>query len=431
MLRPAPARDQKNRGGFTLIELLVVIAIIAILVSLIIPAVNNARASANSLKDKSNLKNIGIGLHSFATNDPQERFCTGAYDFRRDGCPDTYGWVADLVNSGAAGAEDLTSPISDLEGSEKLNDLLGADTTDSKDGAPVARLNSGICATFDAASTPPSPERLQKVGQMMEDGYTTNYAASWWLVRSAPKVGKVGGVTIIGDPLPGPDQGKGLKGLSGTLGPLTRTRQENSSIPSSTISWMGVAAAGDDDEAVLIADIPGKLSAGVRLSEAFNDGPARAVDGDSVQLADAPTPLALLDAAAVEAGGIPNGDTVFSNGTTSASPGSPVTTVPFYLQDTRDWFAWGGNGKKKHVNLLQGDGSVIQVQDQNGDGFLNPGFAVGVGSAPDGSSAGAKTRDQLAATVGYTDSTVELSPSVSYSGPTLDSQAIKKEAFED
>ena len=425
MLRPVPAA---RRRGFTLIELLVVIAIIAILVSLIIPAVANARATANSMKDKANLKNIGLGLHSFAANDPAGRYCTGAYDFRRDGCPDTWGWVADLVNSGAASGETLTSPISDLQGSEKLNDLLGADTTDSKDGAPLSRLNSGVCATFaDLDGGTPTPDRLQKVGQMMEDGYTTNYAASWWLVRSAPKIARTASGTIIGNAA-----GGGLKGLSGTAGPLTQTRQENSAIPSNTISWMGVAAPGDDDEAVLIADIPGKLTAGSRLAEAFNDGPARAVAGDSVQLADV-TLVAALETPIKQAGGIPNGDTIFANGTTAASPGEPVTTAPFYLQDTRDWFAWGGNGKKKHVNLLQGDGSVIQVNDQNGDGYLNPGFAVGPGSATDGSggSAGSKTQDQLAATVGYTNSVVELPPSVSYNGPTLDSQALKKEAFED
>ena len=420
MPRPAPARVSKTRGGFTLIELLVVIAIIAILVSLIIPAVNNARASANSLKDKSQLKNIGIGLHSFATNDPQERFCSGAYDFRRDGCPDTYGWVADLVNSGAASGENLTSPISDLEGSEKLNDLLGADTTNAKDGAPVSRLREGICGDFqDLGGSAPTVERIKLVGDMIEDGYTTNYAASWWLVRSGPKVFRTaGGVTQIGNAA-----GGGLKGLSGSLGPLTRPRQENSQIPSSTISWMGVAAAGDDDEAVLIADIPGKLGQGVRLAEAFNDGPARTTTGgDKVQLADPGTTLPDLFNPIEEAGGLPNGDTIFADGSTSASNGASVISSPFFLQDTRDWFAWGGNGKKKHVNLLQGDGSVIQVQDQNGDGFLNPGFAVGGGS---------KGREELAATVGYTDAVVELPPSISYNGPTLDATSIKKTAFED
>ena len=412
MLRPAPARGPLRRGGFTLIELLVVIAIIAILVSLIIPAVNNARAAANSLKDKSNLKNIGIGLHSFATNDPQGRFCTGAYDFRRDGCPDTWGWVADLVNTGAASGEDLTSPISDLGGSEKLNDLLGKNTNDNKDGAPLSRLQDGICGgpnknskddDFSFAdfgpTDPNTAERAALVSQMMEDGYTTNYAASWWLVRSGPKLQPgtaVPTITMTG----------GLKGLSGTLGPLTRVRQENSNLPSSTIPWMGVAASGDTDEAILTLDIPGKLTSGVQLAEAFNDGPAFcSPDGDKVTLMDngagvtVPSVLAPINAL----GGLPNGDVIPSQTI------EETTNLPVYLQDTRDWFCWGGSGKKKHCNILNGDGSVITVTDQNGDGFLNPGFNAYAGDV---------------ATDAYTDGTVELPPSLSWNGPFLNREGL-------
>ena len=39
----------------------------------------------------------------FADKDPQERLCTGASDFRRDGCMDTWGWVADLKNISSPG----------------------------------------------------------------------------------------------------------------------------------------------------------------------------------------------------------------------------------------------------------------------------------------------------------------------------------------
>ena len=68
--------NKHKNTGFTIVELLVVISIIALLIGILVPAVQKARDSAKVTQSKSNIHNVTIALQNYALDHGDRNFST-------------------------------------------------------------------------------------------------------------------------------------------------------------------------------------------------------------------------------------------------------------------------------------------------------------------------------------------------------------------
>ncbi|MCA9270623.1 MAG: DUF1559 domain-containing protein [Planctomycetales bacterium] len=385
-----------KRSGFTLVEMLVVIAIIGILVALLLPALSAAREAARNVQCKANLRQFFVGQATHADNDPQERYCTGAYDGKRDGSVDTVGWVADLVNGEICKPQELLCPSNPNKGSEKLNDYLGTSSINPKEGGNPAMIDTGASVIIEAQTS--GAARAAKVAELLlEKGYGTNYMSTWFHVRTGlvlkSNLPSSGAGSVVVDNT----TSRNFTWITGTstvtvqksrdpiftLGPLSRQVVEGSPYPDSAIPLMGDANVGDVKEAFLSDTIVGFLNAGDRLVESFSDGPYRATDSNTFKsLEGAGSDVTILATSAIEAKPVVWTTNVFERENPPAGQALPDIAAGEILQDYRDF----GPVHRGNVNILFADGSVRTYKDLNGDGYLNPGHLLN--SDPNGANVG-------------------------------------------
>ncbi|MCO8121838.1 DUF1559 domain-containing protein [Stieleria sp. TO1_6] len=373
-MNPQSARSSRWRSGFTLIEMLVVIAIIGLLASMLLPAMGKAREAARAAACQSNLRQFGVGLLARSSQVPDGSLCSGSFDFKRDGVPTENSWVADLVERSILAGEMMCPSNSAVTG-KAIEEMLSAPLTDFADTDCVNRLGrpeytnqSGdvirnVARQILAEAAPPQSELRAEIvnRKMIENGYNTNYAASWFMLRTE--------FNLDGQGNPAPLGGSSCtstdpRGTNVTKGPLKIHFLDASKAPSTTVPLLCDATpTGYTSTAV------GPIASGSLYTTPIVGGPignVANIDLDADGNAETLSPYHLQT---------PH----FASGTSRSGPSGWHRQWNFFTrQDYRGIMPLHAGV----ANCLMADGSVQQLYDTNRDQFINNGFEPKLGAGP-------------------------------------------------
>ena len=164
----------RRRTGFTLVELLVVIGIIALLISILLPALNRAREQANSIKCASNMRQLYLDAMMYVSDNKGQFFYVPTFQSTETSC-----FYPVAVNMTTQGLCDFTDNPNQTGGSVALNQS-GTLLPYMANGSNSADARKAIfnCPT-DAADGDVRPTNLTGTVGPRNFSYSFNACVDW------------------------------------------------------------------------------------------------------------------------------------------------------------------------------------------------------------------------------------------------------------